>query len=49
MVGGDVTNEGQITEHIVYIDKCAGIFRLLGVSATTATPPAVEAQSIKSK
>lgn len=46
--GGDVTvptgsgTEAQTsytTEHIVYIDKCAGIFRLLGVKATAAPVP----------
>lgn len=41
VTGGDVTNPtgtaqpvGNTTEHIVYIDKSAGIFRLLGVTAS---------------
>lgn len=37
---GDETQVSYTTEHIVYIDKCAGIFRLLGVTtqATAAAP-----------
>lgn len=30
---GDENQQGYTTEHIVYIDKCAGIFRMLGVTA----------------
>ncbi|MBC5635096.1 hypothetical protein [Parabacteroides hominis] len=30
---GAEEQQGYTTEHIVYIDKCAGIFRLLGVTA----------------
>lgn len=50
VTGGDVTNQPggggaatqtyYTTEHWVYIDKAAGIFRLLGVTAAAA--PAVE-------
>lgn len=37
-VGSDVTNN-QPTEHWVYIDKCSGIFRLMGVQAAAAPAP----------
>lgn len=40
VVGSDVNNPDIPTEHWVYIDKCAGIFKLLGVQ--TATPVASE-------
>lgn len=33
---GSETQQGYTTEHIVYIDKCAGTFRLLGVKAASA-------------
>lgn len=46
VVGSDVTvatgsgcastQQSYTTEHIVYIDKCAGIFRLLGVQAASS-------------
>lgn len=38
VTGTDVNNVGVNTEHIVYIDKCAGIFKLLGVTAAAAAP-----------
>lgn len=31
--GGEQQQLGNTTEHLVYIDKCAGIFRMLGVTA----------------
>lgn len=31
--GSNQIQLGNTTEHIVYIDKCAGIFRLLGITA----------------
>lgn len=33
--------QGYTTEHIVYIDKCAGIFRMLGVTAQNSPAPSV--------
>lgn len=33
VIGSDVNNPDVSTEHWVYIDKCAGIFKLLGVQA----------------
>lgn len=42
---GDDSQQSYTTEHIVYVDKCQGIFRLLGVTAqnsparTTTTTP----------
>lgn len=40
VTGSDVTNtDGPYTEHLVYIDKAAGIFRMLGVTATGAPAP----------
>lgn len=36
---GTATQQGYTTEHIVYIDKCTGIFRLLGVTAATTAAP----------
>ncbi|MBD9177587.1 MAG: hypothetical protein EGP82_00140 [Odoribacter splanchnicus] len=46
---GDVVPTGETTEHLVYYNKCSGVFRLLGVT-TTATAPAqtAEAQEAKS-
>lgn len=47
VTGKDVTNTtasanqlGYTTEHQVYVNKSAGIFRLMGVSAQTTTPAA---------
>lgn len=37
-VGSDVTN-GSTTEHWVYIDKCSGTFRLMGVQAAASPAP----------
>lgn len=49
VTGSDVTNAGgPFTEHLVYIDKAAGIFRMLGVT-TTAAPSAQEAVAAKTK
>lgn len=45
-VGGDITNQtaagetSAYTEHLVYFNKCAGIFRLLGVKSTAGTAQA---------
>lgn len=36
---GSETQQGYTTEHIVYIDKCNGTFRLLGVKATSTPAP----------
>lgn len=49
VTGGDVTvpvgsgteaQQGYTTEHWVYINKCAGTFRLMGVTAQAAPAPA---------
>ena len=46
---------GYTTEHFVYIDKCCGIFRLMGVTAinspaeATAATQSASASSAKSK
>lgn len=37
---GSETQMGYTTEHIVYIDKCAGTFRLLGVKASSSSTSA---------
>ena len=45
-VGSDITNQtaagetSAYTEHLVYFNKCAGIFRLLGVKSTAGTAQA---------
>lgn len=43
-VGSDITNQtsetSAYTEHLVYFNKCAGIFRLLGVKSTAGTAEA---------
>lgn len=36
VVASDVNNPNTPTEHWVYVDKCAGIFKLIGVSTTPA-------------
>lgn len=47
---GSEEQQSYTTEHIVYVDKCAGIFRLLGVTAqnsparVTPTTPETPAQ-----
>lgn len=53
---GSEEQQGYTTEHIVYVDKCAGIFRLLGVTAQNAPAPSAsgsntpaESSSVKSK
>ena len=46
---GDVVPAGETTEHIVYYNKCSGVFRLLGVTATGAAPSqTADAQEAKS-
>lgn len=45
---GDVV-PGETTEHLVYYNKCSGVFRLLGVTAAVAAPAeTAEAQETKS-
>lgn len=45
-IGSDITNPtaggeaNAYTEHLVYFNKCAGTFRLLGVKSTTSTAEA---------
>ena len=36
VVSSDVTNTNTFTEHLVYINKCTGTFKLLGVTAAAA-------------
>lgn len=40
ITAGDVVPTGSYTEHLVYIDKASGTFRLLGVNTTAAAPAA---------
>lgn len=37
---GDATQQGYTTEHWIYVNKCAGTFRLMGVTAQEAATPA---------
>lgn len=54
---GSEEQQGYTTEHIVYIDKCQGIFRMLGVTAQNSparaasgsNTPAESASAVKSK
>ena len=47
MTGQDITTPvasgdpivGAYTEHLVYYNKCTGVFRMLGHTATAATAP----------
>lgn len=40
VVGGDITDTGVTTEHLVYVNKCSDTFKLLGVKAEAAPAPA---------
>ena len=49
VTSGDVVSTGETTEHIVYYNKCSGVFRLLGVARGTAAPAVTaEVQEAKS-
>lgn len=37
---GTEAQQGYTTEHWIYVNKCAGTFRLMGVTAQAATPAA---------